>query len=67
MTQHQLGQIKKDIQPSWCWAKVSEANDLILNPDILSLLVTHYSSLIYSQSLETNTCDTGQNKKNLIK
>jgi len=33
MTQHQLGQIKKDIQPSWCWAKVSEVNDLILNPD----------------------------------
>jgi len=33
MTQHKLGQIKKDIQPSWCWAKVSEANDLILNPD----------------------------------
>jgi len=46
MTQHQLGQIKKDIQPSWCWAKVSEANDLILNPDEPSLLVTHYSSLL---------------------
>jgi len=28
MTQHQLGQIKKDIQPSWCWAKVSEANEI---------------------------------------
>jgi len=41
MTQHQLGQIKKDIQPSWCWAKVSEANGLILNPDEPSLLITH--------------------------